>query len=119
MVSGAPCFCGVGSGFDQRGMPAGAPTCGLPLYRIWGFDDVGVFLDWCSLPQAPRTEAEEATFRRAFSQQDVYFAHSLCTSFILKGQPDELLQVPRERRGWPYYEEAVSMLLKKSPPLAQ
>ena len=26
-------------------MSAQCPTCGLPLFRCWGFDDVGVFLD--------------------------------------------------------------------------
>ena len=108
---------GAWEAFDERGMPAGAPTSGLPLYRCWGFEDVGVFWDWCSLHQAPRTEVETACFRRAFSQQDVYFAHTLVTSFILQCQPEAHLQVARDRRGWPYYEEASSMLLKRSPPL--
>ena len=65
--------------FDERGLPTGAPTCGVPLYRCWGFEDIGVFWDWCSLYQAPRTQAETASFRRAFAQQDLYFAHQLIT----------------------------------------
>ena len=28
-----------------------SPTHGLPLFRAWGFDDVGVFVDWASLYQ--------------------------------------------------------------------
>ena len=102
--------------YDEHDMPAGAPTCGLPLYRLWGFEEMGVFLDWCSLPQPPRTDAEGAAFRRAFASQDVWFAHTLVTSFIVTGQPDGRLSVPRERRGWPFYEEASARLLKKSPP---
>ena len=102
--------------FDEQGMPSGAPTSGLPLYSCWGFEEVGVFWDWCSLHQAPRTSDETAAFRRAFAQQDLLFAHQLVTSYLIQGQKDEHLQVPRAMRGWPYYEEAVSMLLKKSPP---
>ena len=147
-------------------MPSGAPTCGLPLYRLWGLEDVGVFFDvshslthalthslthspthplsqlytsthtsrlllplsplppslhclplyrlplhtslstaslstapplcslrvlgsrpattaqWCSLYQAPRTEAQQACFRRAFAQQDLYFAHQLVSKRV-------------------------------------
>lgn len=85
--------------FDKGGLPAGAPTCGFNLYRVWGMEDVGVFLDWCSLYQEPRTQAENASFRRAFAQQDLYFAHQLVTSFILSGQAN--LQVARDVRGWP------------------
>ena len=44
-------------------------------YRVWGMEDVGVFFDWCSLYQAPRTEAETACFRRAFADMSLYFAH--------------------------------------------
>ena len=31
------------------------PQSGLPLFRAWGFDDMGVFFDWGSLYQKPRT----------------------------------------------------------------
>lgn len=41
--------------FDERGMPAGAPSCGLPLYRVWGMEDVGVFWDvWLGASRSHR-----------------------------------------------------------------
>ena len=37
--------------FDERGFPVGAPTCGMPLLRAWGMEDVGVF--WGELTLTP------------------------------------------------------------------
>ena len=66
--------------------------------------------------QSPRTEAEQASFRRAFAAQDIYFAHSLATNFLVTGQNAEHLEVARHARGWPFYEDAIALLLKRSPP---
>ena len=68
-----------------------------------------------SLYQSPRNEAQEASFRRAFADMSLYFAHKLVTCYILQGQ-DEHLELARSGRGWPLFEEAISMLLKQSPP---
>lgn len=80
--------------FDERGFPIGAPTCGLPLYRVWGMEDCGVFWDWTSLHQAPRTELESRCFQRAFADMSIYFAHSQITSFLVQGQQAHRLLAP-------------------------
>ena len=59
--------------------PAGSPSCGLPLYRTWGMEEVGVFWDWASLYQAPRSDAHALAFRRAFADMSLIFAHRLVT----------------------------------------
>lgn len=96
--------------------PKGCPTCGIPLYAAWGMRDVGVFIDWCSLYQgASKSEVQVAACRRAFADHALYFAHRLVTCYVLTGQGSSLT-VGREERGWPLYEEAISLLLKASPP---
>ena len=38
----------------------------MPAYQAWGYDDVGVWIDWCCLPQVvggvPRTTDEDLEF---------------------------------------------------------
>ena len=56
------------------------PTSGLPLFAAWGFDDVGIFVDFCSLYQnkpVPRTPAQEAAFKRALGQMSMWVRFQL------------------------------------------
>ena len=46
----------------------------------------------------------------------LYFAHSQITSYLVQGLQAARLATARDLRGWPYFEEAVSTLLKPSPP---
>ena len=84
-------------------------------FARWGFDEVGVFLDWSSLYQnkpVARTPEQEAIFKRALSQMSLWYAHSLTTVILVQGQT---LEVPRHERGWPCYEEALARLFKEEP----
>ena len=83
------------------------PRGGLPLYRAWGLADVGVFVDWASLYQKPRSDAQAACFGRALDNMSLWYAHRLTTVLLVWGQ-DAHLHVPRTDRGWPYYEQAAS-----------
>lgn len=87
-----------------------------PLFRRWGFHDVGVFFDWGSLYQNKpvlRTPAQEQCFRAALAHMSVWYAHSLTAVYIVEGQ--EGLALPREARGWPFYEEMLACLFKDEP----
>ena len=97
------------------------PESGLPLYRAWGLSDVGGFIDWASLYQKPRSDAQAACFTRALSNMSLWYAHKLTTVLLVWGQDAHLREYeldasgalqrterPNERagRGWPYYEQA-------------
>ena len=102
-----------------------SPESGLPLYRAWGLSDVGVFVDWASLYQKPRSDAQAACFGRALANMSLWYAHRLTTVLLVWGQDAHLREYekdasgtlqrterPNERagRGWPYYEQAAPSL---------
>ena len=66
--------------FDVQGFPVGAPTCGLPLYRVWGMEEVGVFWDFCSLHQNPpggkRTSQEAELFKLGLPMSNIWYGHA-------------------------------------------
>jgi len=53
----------------------GDPESGLPLYALWGFEDVGIFFDYSSLFQnkpIPRTPTQDAAFKRALAGMSMW-----------------------------------------------
>lgn len=79
-------------------------------------EEIAVFWDWCSLPQAPRQNSEAASFHRAFKDIDLWYAHANTTVWLITAvgtvvPPDA---VAYDDRGWPYFERSISNLL--TPP---
>ena len=72
--------------------------------------DFALFWDFGSLFQAPRTPEQQRCFQAALNNMSMWYAHSLTTVFLLPS--DERCASPRAARGWPFYEEALSRLLK-------
>ena len=86
--------------------------------------EAGVFIDWCSLHQSKalhggRTPEQQAAFSHALSHMQVWYAHTLVTTFLLRGWPT----VPRDPstesvgyadRGWTTCELRWSSLAKQS-----
>ena len=88
----------------------------FPQFEIWGFDDVGVFIDWCSLYQdqpVPHTAEEQQSYERALEGMAVWYAHRLTTVYLVSSS--NAVVVPRSLRGWPFFEEAVSMFFTDEP----
>jgi len=81
----------------------------------YGFDEVGVFFDWGSLFQKPRTAPQDDAFRAALNVMSIWYAHFGTTVVVVQGQ-DDYLRVPRSDRGWPTFEEAMAELLKEGNP---
>merc|ERR1719203_857381 len=48
-----------------------------------GVDSLAIFIDWCSLPQLPRTHAEESAYMRALQHIDLWYAHWLVEVWLL------------------------------------
>ena len=55
---------------------------GLPLFRAWGAADVGVFVDWASLHQQPRDEAQAASYLRATANVPMWYATAFRTEHL-------------------------------------
>jgi len=90
---------------------------------------VGVFFDWCSLPQnkawksrpeaqgrphGHRTAEEDAAFKDALGSMQVWYAHMLTTVFLMTAPIENAPKtcLPYDARGWPTFERLVSMICK-------
>ncbi len=78
-------------------------------------EEMGVFIDFCSLFQHPadgrRTPEEDRMFKQALGELELWYAHSCTTVFLLteSGEPGEKSYF---ERGWPTYESMVCRLQK-------
>lgn len=77
-----------------------------------GLESLAVFIDWCSMPQAPRSDQEEIAYKRASSRIGLCFAHWMTEVWLLTQVPQGT--TPFEDRGWTSFEGAVSSFI--SPP---
>lgn len=73
---------------------------------------VALFVDWCSLPQEPRSVSEDALFQQAIARSEIWFAHKASFVWQLTRVPDRAM--PYHKRGWPLFEEAVCSLFPVS-----
>mmetsp|Transcript_10341 Transcript_10341/g.22810 ORF Transcript_10341/g.22810 Transcript_10341/m.22810 type:complete len:505 (-) Transcript_10341:78-1592(-) len=71
--------------------------------------DIAIFVDYCSLPQRPRSPAEEVMYRQALNNIDLWYSHSLVEVWLLTRVPDGV--TPFEERGWPKFERALATLV--------
>merc|ERR1712232_996602 len=81
--------------------------------RIWcPGAEAAVFLDWCSLPQEPRTAEEFAQFKCALKTINVWYAHQSTLVWMLTRAPATITEY--NARGWPTFERALSSLIHDS-----
>lgn len=74
-------------------------------------EDLAIFIDWCSLHQAPRSPLEAAAYNRALHHVDAWYAHERTSVWLLTRMPDKN-QPPYTSRGWTRFERAVAMMVK-------
>lgn len=74
--------------------------------------DFGLFLDYGSLYQHPRTPQEDAAFRRALNTMDVLYAHRAAVVWMLTRQLNPNQGLSYSERGWPCFESAIASLAK-------
>ena len=88
----------------------------MPTFAAWGFDDVGVFIDWScmyqSVPSAglTRNAQQEGLYNAARKHLQIYFSHRMTTVYVLDDQES------RKTSGWAFFEECLCALFKESPP---
>lgn len=80
-----------------------------------GVENLALFIDWCSLPQLPRSNLEAAAHRRALHQIDLWYAHAFAHVWLLTQVPGSD-QAPYSLRGWTKFERALASMIK--PPEA-
>jgi len=84
-------------------------TLGPVLERfIEQHGQAAVFLDWCSLPQHPRSDEEVSRFEQALEEVELWYAHSATVVWMLTEVPSGGLAY--KDRGWPSFERAVSSI---------
>lgn len=84
----------------------------LQAYAHWHrttTDSIAVFLDWCSLPQAPRSTNENIVWSRAMQNIHLWYAHASLSVWMLTRVPNGI--VPYGQRGWPFFERSLSGIL--------
>lgn len=74
-----------------------------------GLESLALFIDWCSLPQRPWSDAEQKAHRRALRNIDLWYAHTLTDVWILSSVPEGA--VPFEDRGWTRFEVAAATMI--------
>mmetsp|Transcript_67400 Transcript_67400/g.161657 ORF Transcript_67400/g.161657 Transcript_67400/m.161657 type:complete len:521 (-) Transcript_67400:248-1810(-) len=84
----------------KRGYLFGAGDCA----------EVGVFWDFLSLCQLPRTAEEEASFESALQTMHAWYGHRLITKWVFPGLPQESKRKPYEKSGWLRFEAEVANL---------
>jgi len=91
----------------------------MQTYQAWGFDDVGVFLDWpClyqSVPSGAFTRTPEQEKHMALARQElpIWIAHKMTTVYHL---PDQQVTPPPAEHGWLFFTTSLCALFKDSPP---
>lgn len=78
---------------------------------------VGVMLDYCSLPQLPRTEAEQEKFVKGLNTMHKWYAHPFTHVLLMAGPlppGSHSNSVPYMSRGWCYIEHQMAALVKNS-----
>eukprot|EP00927_Polykrikos_kofoidii_P046531 TRINITY_DN40744_c0_g1_i1.p1 TRINITY_DN40744_c0_g1~~TRINITY_DN40744_c0_g1_i1.p1 ORF type:complete len:656 (-),score=115.62 TRINITY_DN40744_c0_g1_i1:288-2255(-) len=73
--------------------------------------DIAIFLDWCSLYQAPRSAEEAASFARASLHMCALYAHERVVKLLLTSLRPPLGASPASTRGWVAFEDAACRLL--------
>jgi len=86
----------------------------MPTYAAWGYDDLGVFIDWSCMYQAAggieRTGEQTASYIDAQKQLNVWFSHRMTSVYVCDGQ------AKRAESGWCFFEEQLLNLFKEAPP---
>ena len=91
----------------------------MQTYNAWGFDDVGVFLDWACMYQAlpdasvTRTAEQELSFRQAQRESKIWWSHKMTSVYIINYQQ---ITPTYAERGWPFFVESLCALFKDTPP---
>lgn len=85
------------------------------LFESTPLKDVAIFLDWCSLYQEPRTEAEQAIFTRSLRSVHLWYVHQGTRVWALSQVPDTATaKAPFDERGWPFFELALASMVTKT-----
>jgi len=86
------------------------------LGKMRSLNEVGIFWDFASLPQPPRTKREDQAFKRGLKAIDLLYGGKMSIVVQLKDIPEPHFEgmnsTPYNRRGWCVFEEAVSSILK-------
>ena len=79
-----------------------------------GVSDLGIFIDWCGMHQAPRTARQQRAFTRALRSINLWYAHQGTTVWCVTGGVDNVTGLGYHNKGWPSFEYRLAMMIKVS-----
>ena len=86
-------------------------------YQSKGVTDVGVFIDWSSLYQEPRSQEQLAIFKTSLGAINLWYAHKLTSVYIVSG--GEVDGLTYADKGWTSFEYLLANLVKIANTSAQ
>ena len=99
-------------------------NCKFTFYtwdRVFGSGDgrpVGLFLDWMSVHQQPRSAEEDEVFKRALRSINLWYAHSSTTTWMLTSLPPGVVRANYRDSGWTF-ERLVAGLISPAVQLLE
>ena len=90
--------------------------------RVFGSSDgrpVGLFLDWMSVFQQPRSAEEDEVFKRALRSINLWYAHSSTTTWMLTSLPPGVMRANYGDSDWTTFERHVAGLISPAVQLLE
>lgn len=90
----------------------------LKAFASWNrmrTDNIAVFIDWCCLHQAPRSNADHYAWEQAMQSVHLWYAHAVTSVWMLTRVPTGAESYGT--RGWPYFEKAVGTMVNPGDPV--
>lgn len=81
-------------------------------WSMFNTEDMGIFIDYCSLYQQPRSDAMQVAFEKSLETMSLWYGHALTTVWLVTETPDSILSY--WDRGWTAFEYNLSTLIKPS-----
>ena len=82
-------------------------------YEKAGVSEFGVFFDYGSLFQHPRTDEQQQLFVESLANCNLWYAHALITVYLItQPDPEYTDLVPYHQRGWTSFEFNLTLLIK-------
>ena len=75
-------------------------SCWENDFEIFNLTDVGIFFDYCSLFQEPRTEEQLPIFKESLSSINLWYAHQLTTVWMVTAGRDRTKGLGYHEKGW-------------------
>jgi hypothetical protein len=83
-----------------------------PEFTKLNVHDLGIFVDYCSLFQHPRTKEQEPIFKASLGGINLWYAHRLTTVWLVTEGRDLTKGLGYHEKGWTTFEHRLALMIK-------